>query len=257
MYGKAATRLIAAATLIDPLRTIPNEQGGISALDVTFAVFTPAPTPSKPGRVAKTYVRGTLRGKQAESVAQRLQRNDVCLVHGTLAERPRLDAQGVKQRNQRIEIEVLEILDASGFKQGQDRKGGRPIVQGGVNEIEVNGNIAQTPDFRDLGSFQVLTFNVAVKQSYRKYNPESGRIERVDAKNTTFLTVKVYNDDAVRLKDTLTQGSPVAVLGHLVNESWKDDEQHQRYNVTIEARPNGVFPVVVPAAREQPAQAAD
>src|SRR5690606_23068140 len=83
------------------------------------------------------------------------------------------------------------------------------------------------PTLREVGSSQVVSFTVAVSDSYRKADGEY-------ADSTQFIDCEAWDSAAKSIANNWYKGDPVLVEGKLRKDVWeKDGTKHSRQKVRV------------------------
>lgn len=96
-----------------------------------------------------------------------------------------------------------------------------------VNRAILIGNLARDPELRSTNSGNdVCGLRVAVDRPPR---------EGVEDKETDWLNVSVYGNQAGVCNEHLSKGSRVCIEGRVESRSWKDEDGNNMYAVEIRA----------------------
>ena len=113
-----------------------------------------------------------------------------------------------------------------------------------LNLVQLMGNLGRDAELRYLSNGQPkVEFTLAVDDSYK---PKGGGdwVEQ-----TQWMNIVMWGDQAERMSDQLTKGTPVYVQGKIQNRSWDDDAGVKHYRTEIIA--NQVAVLVRPPKREE------
>lgn len=112
-----------------------------------------------------------------------------------------------------------------------------------LNRVELIGNLGRDGELRYLASGQPkIEFTIATDDSYKG---KDGKW--VD--QSQWMNVVLWGDQAERMSQQLTKGTPVYVEGKLTTRSWDDDKGQKHYKTEIVARQVAVL--VRPPKRDE------
>lgn len=98
-----------------------------------------------------------------------------------------------------------------------------------LNRVELIGNLGKNGELRYLANGQPkIEFTMAVDDSYKKGNDWVNQSQ--------WFNVVLWGDQAERMAQQLTKGTPVFVEGKLTTRSWDDDQGQKHYRTEIVAR---------------------
>lgn len=96
-----------------------------------------------------------------------------------------------------------------------------------INSVTISGNLTADAELRNTGNTDVVSFSVAVNESYK--DKETG--EWKDRPN--FFNCTRFVSNGTKLQAMLTKGSKIAIHGKLRQEKWQDKNGETRYGVKI------------------------
>lgn len=112
-----------------------------------------------------------------------------------------------------------------------------------LNSIQLIGNLGKEAELRYLANGQPkVEFSLAVDDSYKKGNDWVNQ--------TQWFNVVFWGDQAERMVQQLTKGTPVFVAGKLTTRSWDDDKGQKHYRTEIIARQVAIM--VRPPKHDEP-----
>lgn len=97
-----------------------------------------------------------------------------------------------------------------------------PVVMSeGINQVMLMGNLGAAPELKQTTAGPVLTFNLATTRYWFDKNTNAKKDE------TVWHRVKVWGRRGEALKNMLTKGSKVFVMGRIHNSTYeKDGKKH-------------------------------
>ena len=220
MLGINRTHYLGSVASPPDLKYTP---AGLAILELTVAgrgeVVTAAGEVKRPA----FYNRCKGFGKYAESLAETLQQGDVVSVHGRLEYRA-YEVEGDKRSTVETVIDTVQTL-AGRFVTEDDRRG-QPVLIGGLNHVTLGGNLTRDAELKRLPTGLCVTrLSVAVNE---RYTGKEGEGEKVG-----YFDLQAWGE----LAESLTEGAKgqgVIGVGHLVNESWEDQDGIKRYATKVE-----------------------
>lgn len=91
-----------------------------------------------------------------------------------------------------------------------------------INQVVLTGNLVADPEVRATASgMQVAIFRVAVNDFFKS------------EKRAYFFDLKAFGRIAEIIRDYTKKGSPIAVTGKLVQETWETKENEKRQKVVV------------------------
>lgn len=196
-------------------------------------------------RTLPFYIRSEALGKMAENLNERgYQQGDVLLIDGTAeyAEWNDRNIEGAKASTIRLKpIGTVRKLEGD-FQVTQD-SGGNTRLMGGVNRVQLVGNLAADVEVKDTTSGPVATLRLAVNEKYK--TREGQPMEK-----THWFRVSVWREQAEAMRGQ-KKGAAVYVEGALNDDEWKDDQGRDRKSKIIEAESVAVIAAFSGTARPQ------
>ncbi|MCF7891114.1 single-stranded DNA-binding protein [Candidatus Bipolaricaulota bacterium] len=99
-----------------------------------------------------------------------------------------------------------------------------------LNQVVLIGNLTDDPELQYTQSGVArTTFTIAVNRQYRDSNDEL-------QKDTTFVPITTWRNQAENCATYLSKGRPVAVMGRLQISNYEDDEGNNRKWTNVVAR---------------------
>lgn len=99
-----------------------------------------------------------------------------------------------------------------------------------LNHLVISGFVGKDPVLYD-GKSKVATFSVAIDASYKKDGEWQDK--------TTWVNVTTYGPLAQYVKDNLTKGSEVNLVGRLANNTYTDKDGKTRQELLVEVTQKG------------------
>lgn len=91
-----------------------------------------------------------------------------------------------------------------------------------TNIVVLTGNIATDPELRQAGQTEVIKFNLAVRNPYKK-------------DETDFIPVQAWGKTAQIIDQYCSKGSKIGVEGSLKIDQWKDDQGNNKSFTKVNA----------------------
>lgn len=240
--------VIAALGTTPELRHTPS---GTAVLDLLLAGERHIVGHDGQERRLPFYIRAEAMGKIAENLNERnYQQGDVLLIDGTAeyAEWNDRNIENAKATTVRLKpIGTVRKLEGA-FQVTQDN-GNNTRLMGGVNRVELVGNLAADVEVNDTPNGSVATLRLAVNEKYK--TREGQMVEK-----THWFRVSVWREQAEAMRG-VKKGTAVYVQGALSDDDWKDDQGRDRRSKIIEAESVAVVAPFSGSARpqSQPARA--
>ncbi|GAA5533885.1 single-stranded DNA-binding protein [Deinococcus aluminii] len=257
MKNLNAVLILGALAREGELRYTPS---GTAVLDLTVAGERTVTGADGKDRTIPFYENVQALGKTAEAIAERgYTAGTVLLVQGQLDYSQWTDDQGVKRSMLRTRLTGV-CREVAGEAQLVQDGGGNQRLAGGLNQVEVTGNLAADAELRYTPAGDaVLELRLGVNEKYKD------RQNQMQEK-THWVTVTLWREQAERAAD-LKKGDAVYVQGALVDDTWTDRDGNKRRSKKVEAslcvplarsgNGNGnARPAREPVAAAQPARAA-
>lgn len=237
------------------LRYTPS---GTAVLDLTVAGERTVTGADGQDRTIPFYENVQALGKTAEAIAERgYTAGTALLIQGQLDYSQWTDEQGVKRSMLRTRLTGV-CREVAGEAQLMTDGGGNQRLGGGLNEVELTGNLAADAELRYTPAGDaVLELRLGVNE---KYKDRQGKLQE----KTHWVTVTLWREQATSAAG-LKKGDAVYVQGALVDDTWTDREGNKRRTKKVEASlcvplarsGNGnARPAREPVAAAQPAPAA-
>jgi single-strand DNA-binding protein len=104
-----------------------------------------------------------------------------------------------------------------------------------INDITISGKVVRDPELKQIND-KVSVTNITI------VNTRTTKNKQGEVKNDSlFIDVVVWGKKAKELVQVLSKGSPVLVLGVLIQESWEDKDGKKQSKTKIRA--NQVIPL--------------
>lgn len=86
-----------------------------------------------------------------------------------------------------------------------------------MNRVILMGNLTKDPEFKNIGTTNVVNFGIAINQ-----------VKQGGAKETTFIDVSAFGKTAENITKYFTKGKAILIEGRLKLDEWQDKTTHQK-----------------------------
>ena len=99
-----------------------------------------------------------------------------------------------------------------------------------MNSVNISGNLTRDPESREvvIGGKEttVTNFTVAVNRYWKKKDGTNGQ-------DTEYVDCEAWDSGAKTIRDIMSKGDPVIVIGSLKQDSWVDKEGNKRSKLKV------------------------
>lgn len=167
----------------------------------------------------------TVWGRMAEVICDYCDSGSQVFISGRARTENWQDESGQKKYKTKVIAEDVILLDSKKELQPVSENS---LLSGGLNKIEIVGNLTKDVELRDVSTGQkVANFSVATNRSWIDKNTSSKQEE------TEFHNVVAWNKLATDASEILSMGVKVYVCGRLINRSWNTPDGQKRHTTEV------------------------
>lgn len=209
------------------LKYTPN---GLAILEVNVAGNDDIIGNDGQPRSVAWYHRVSVFDKQAEYLVDQIKQGTAVFVTGRLNYRSWEDQQGV--RRSALDISAIRLVPLTyGIRQDNATtldSINQPRLNNALNQVTIIGNLTRDAELRYTpNGHAVVRFGVAVNEQYRDRQGQS-------QDKVHYVNIQAWRELAEGCGE-LKKGSPVAIIGRLINDSWQDQDGNKRFETRLES----------------------